>query len=586
MKKYGLAIVVVGLYFTSCIFGPGRAVKESQVLARVNGKSITAGELDSLAKELAATITDTTDIGSLKMALLDSLIHLKLIEIRQDSVTVALENDRDFVERRKSEVANRVFRLMFDNEIASKIKLDSAKVDSFYKHNPDRFMQPEQVKASHILVKVPPADTAGVGPEEERQKIIQENEEETLQRAEAILARAKAGEDWDSLVVKYSQDNTNNQKGGDLGYFARGRMVAEFDSAVFAAEVGKIIGPVETKYGYHIIRVEDHKPEALQELDQNLRNNIKGILLRTEERERADWFVDSLKALAKYAFNEEALSQPDSLLDPGLWVMIVNDVDTVFEKRVQESLPRYLRFKKLAEVTPEIKKEMLMEMAVTLLLRVAGKDLGYYDHPEAKKVFDDFTYRQAKLEVGRMMRDLEYQPTKEEIEKFYNEHFEERYREKRPLHVQHIIFEDSAFAVVVKDSIVAGADFKEMALRYYPGELEIREVAYDLGFISDQDMGPDFFERVNELEVGEISMPIKTRWGYHIAKLVNRRADKKLNQVRPGIRKALIEVADAKVKSRLLNQWRSSANIQIDYKWLEKYKFPEFVRTVEITPEG
>jgi len=99
-------------------------------------------------------------------------------------------------------------------------------------------------------------------------------------------------------------------------------------------------------------------------------------------------------------------------------------------------------------------------------------------------------------------------------------------------------------------------------------------------------MGPDFFERVNELEVGEISMPIKTRWGYHIAKLVNRRADKKLNQVRPGIRKALIEVADAKVKSRLLNQWRSSANIQIDYEWLEKYKFPEFVRTVEITPEG
>jgi hypothetical protein len=76
MKKYVLMIIVVGVCFTSCIFGPNRAMKETQVLARVDGESITAGELDSLAKELGVTITDTTDIESLKMSLLDSLINL------------------------------------------------------------------------------------------------------------------------------------------------------------------------------------------------------------------------------------------------------------------------------------------------------------------------------------------------------------------------------------------------------------------------------------------------------------------------------------------------------------------------------
>lgn len=586
MKRYVLAIIVIGLFFTSCIFGPSRSVKETRVLARVDGKAVTAGELDSLAREQGVTITDTTDIESLKMVLLDSLIDLKLIEMRQDSIAMALEDDRDFVEKRKNEVANTVFRLMFDHEISAKIKFDSVQIDSFYKENPDRFMLPEQVKASHILVKMPTPDTVGISSEKKKRKIIQGDEEETYQRAAAILAKVKVGEDWDSLVVKYSQDNSNNQKGGDLGYFGRGRMVAEFDSAVFAADVGEIIGPVKTKFGYHIIRVEDHKQEAVQELDNNLRNNIKGILFRNKEKERADQFVDSLKALAKYTFNDEALSQPDSLLDPGLWVMVVNDIDTVFEKRVQELLPKYLRFKKLTETSPETKREMLMEIAVTYLLRAAGKNLGYYDNPEAKKVFDDFTYRQAKLEVGRMMRDLEYQPTEEEIEKYFNEHFEELYREKRPLQVQHIIFEDSALAIVIRDSIVAGADFKEMALRYYPGEPEIREVAYDLGFISDQDMGPDFFLHVDVLEVGEVSMPIKTRWGYHIAKLINRRADKKLNQVKPGIRRSLIEAADVRVRRHLLNQWRTSAEVHIDHKWLEKYRFPELVQTVEITPEG
>jgi parvulin-like peptidyl-prolyl isomerase len=586
MKRYVLAIIVIGLFFTSCIFRPSRSVKETRVLARVDSKIVTAGELDSLAREQGVVITDTTDIELLKMALLDSLIDLKLIEIRQDSIAMALEDDRDFVEKRKNEVANTVFRLMFDHEVSAKIKLDSVQIDSFYKENPDRFMLPEQVKASHILVKMPIPDTVGISSEEKRQKIIQGDEEETYQRAAAILAKVKVGEDWDSLVVKYSQDNSNNQKGGDLGYFGRGRMVAEFDSAVFDADIGEIIGPLKTKFGFHIIRVEDHKQEAVQELDDNLRNNIKGILFRDKEKERADKFVDSLKALAKYTFNDEALSQPDSLLDSGLWVMVVNDIDTVFEKRVQELLPKYLRYKKLTEATPEAKREMLMEIAVTYLLRAAGKNLGYYDNPEAKKVFDDFTFGQAKLEVGRIMRDLEYQPTEEEIGKYFDEHFEELYREKRPLQVQHIIFEDSSLAVVIRDSIVAGADFKEMALRYYPGEPEIREVAYDLGFISDQDMGPEFFGHVNTLEVGEVSMPIKTRWGYHIAKLVNRRADKKLNQVKPGIRRNLIEAADARVRRHLMDQWRTSAEVHIDHKWLEKYRFPELVQTVDITPEG
>ena len=152
--------------------------------------------------------------------------------------------------------------------------------------------------------------------------------------------------------------------------------------------------------------------------------------------------------------------------------------------------------------------------------------------------------------------------------------------------MQHIIFADSATALAVRDSILAGADFKDMALRYYPGEPEIREVAYDLGYISDEELGKRFYDYANSLQDGEVSLPFKTEWGYHLIKLVNRREDKKLSQVKPGIRKALIDQTDAGVATRLLNQWRAEAQITFDNKAINKYQFPENLRSVQVTPGG
>ncbi len=508
MKRLALFIVASGILTIGCIFGPAKTDKSEQVLARVDGKTITAQELDSLAVHSAVFLRDTTDIESLKADLLDSLIDMKLIEIRVDSMAAALEYDRDFLDKRGNEVADVVFRLMFDGEVTANVNVDSAEIVEYYRQNPDRFKDPEQVKAAHILVSVPRPDTAGIDSEEKKKKIIVQNDLETLKRAEAILALARKGENWDSLVVKYSQDGSNNKKGGDLGYFPRGKMVPSFDSVAFAAEVGEIIGPVKTNFGYNIIKINDRKPEALIELDDELYEEIKNILFKEKEKEFANRFLDSLKASANYVYNEEILGQPDSLLEPDLWVLVINDTDTLFENKVQETFPKYLRFKRITDWTAQDKKDMLKEISVSYLLRAKGKMLGYYDDPKAVKVKEDFTRREAQQRVKRMMRDLEYQPTKEEIERFFNENFEERYKEKKPLHVQHIIFEDSARALVIRDSILAGEDFKEMALRYYPGEPEIREVAFDLGFISEEELGKDFFDQVNTLEVVGISLPI------------------------------------------------------------------------------
>lgn len=585
MKRIAFLIVFVGLLTTACLFKPSANIDNTKlILANVEDKSITAADLDSLARMEGFIITDTTDVELIKKALLDSLIDSKLVGMLEDSIAITLESDLDFVESRNREVSNTVFRLMFQGEIKDKVIVDSSDVLAYYNDNKDKYVTPEQVKASHILIPPPSPDTAGVQSKDKKATIIKKNNLDTHDRALAVLKEAKAGANWDSLVVKYSQDATNNKKGGDLGYFARGRMVAAFDSASFVAEVGDIVGPVKTRFGYHIIKIDDHKQSEPTLLDQELKTTIQAMLKSEKEKTLADQFLDSLKADGKFEFNEEALAKEDSLVDPTTWVTVINTSDTVYQQRLNMDFPKYQRFHQLEGWTVDDKKSMLKEVATTFFLRSAGKVLGYYEKPEALKTINKFNDREATIRAINMLKDLEYKPTDEEIEAYYKDKFDELYVERKPLHVQHIIFEDSAKALIIRDSLVNGADFKKMALKYYPGELEIREVAYNLGFISEEELGDDFFNHIKDLEEGDISQPFKSEWGYHVVKLVNKRQDKKLNQVRPGIRKKLMEAANSKVKAKYLNEKVQEVVIKINDDAVKKYKFPESLYSIEINP--
>jgi len=87
----------------------------------------------------------------------------------------------------------------------------------------------------------------------------------TLDLANEIIDRAREGEDFATLAAEYSKDKANAEIGGDLGFFTRGRMVKEFEDAAFAARVGDLVGPVKTRFGYHIIKVTDRKTENGEE---------------------------------------------------------------------------------------------------------------------------------------------------------------------------------------------------------------------------------------------------------------------------------------------------------------------------------
>ncbi len=120
-----------------------------------------------------------------------------------------------------------------------------------YNTNIEQYSTPEQVRASHILLKTEGKDDATV-----------------KAKAEELLKKAKGGADFAELAKANSEDESNAKNGGDLDYFGRGRMVPEFDQVAFAMQPGQISDVVKTQYGYHIIKLTDKKAAATRPLDE------------------------------------------------------------------------------------------------------------------------------------------------------------------------------------------------------------------------------------------------------------------------------------------------------------------------------
>jgi len=191
----------------------------------------------------------------------------------------AHKNDFKIPEKRKIRYA-----LIDIDAIKAKINIPNADVERAYNNNIEQYSTPEQVRASHILLKTAGKDDAAV-----------------KAKAEDILKQAKSGADFAELAKKYSEDEASAKNGGDLDYFGRGRMVPEFDQAVFAMEPGQISDLVKTQYGYHIIKLIDKKNAATRPL-QDVRQQIVDQLAYEKAQTQASDLADSLaKQISKPA---------------------------------------------------------------------------------------------------------------------------------------------------------------------------------------------------------------------------------------------------------------------------------------------
>src|SRR5216683_6287633 len=131
----------------------------------------------------------------------------------------------------------------------AKVVVPAVDVDRSYNNSIEQYTTPEQVRASHILLKTEGKDDAAV-----------------KAKAADVLKQVKAGADFAELAKKHSEDEASAKNGGDLDYFGKGKMVPEFDQAAFSMQRGQISELVKTQYGYHIIKVVDKKTATTRSL--------------------------------------------------------------------------------------------------------------------------------------------------------------------------------------------------------------------------------------------------------------------------------------------------------------------------------
>ncbi|MBW2147679.1 MAG: SurA N-terminal domain-containing protein, partial [Deltaproteobacteria bacterium] len=180
-----------------------------------------------------------------------------------------------------------------DKDFLDRVQVSDREVEDYYEINVDQYKIPEKVHARHILIKIVPSDTP-TQVAEKRKKI------------EKILEEAKSGTDFAELARKYSQDGTASD-GGDLGYFARGEMVGPFEKAAFELKPGEISPVVKTRFGFHIIKLEDRQEARTKPLEEVREQAEQAVIkqkaqeLAYEEAEKLDQEVYERNSLEKVA---------------------------------------------------------------------------------------------------------------------------------------------------------------------------------------------------------------------------------------------------------------------------------------------
>ena len=285
-------------------------------LAVVNGTVITKVEfnrkLNQAKQHMLKQGQQIPDdrLAQIKMDIVENMIDEELLfqESRKKGITVETEaiatdlkkikqkfaNDADFkkalgesglteAELHSSLERGYVISKLIDKQIMAPIVIPDQEIRTFYDTHPKSLKKSEQVRASHILIKVDSQAEQSVK-DEKRAKLKE------------VQKRLKVGEDFAVLAKEFSEC-PSNIKGGDLGYFERGRMVKPFEDVAFKLKTGEVSDIVETPFGYHLIKVVDKKPASVVGYE-DVKDKIGQYLKKEKTGKELKGYIEELRKKA------------------------------------------------------------------------------------------------------------------------------------------------------------------------------------------------------------------------------------------------------------------------------------------------
>jgi len=291
MRKY---LLLLGVFFLTMLFMQTNvSAGDDSVVAKIGDKKITMLDFKR--------ITGYFDAERQKM--LETNPQLKETVLKQfvQSIVVAdlakqkgFDKNPDIKEQLQFFSDNFLANEYLKREIAQKVTVSDDDLKTYYDTHKDEFKTPEMIKARHILVKVDSSAS-------------EDDKKKAKEKAEMYLKRIKDGEDFAKLASEVSDDPGSKTKGGDLGFFPKGRMVKPFEDAAFALKPGEISGIVETQFGFHIIKVEDKKDSTLESFDA-VKERLRQKLVQERTRKEITDFIDKAMKDAKTEFYPDVLT--------------------------------------------------------------------------------------------------------------------------------------------------------------------------------------------------------------------------------------------------------------------------------------
>ncbi|MGM0452749.1 MAG: peptidylprolyl isomerase [Thermodesulfobacteriota bacterium] len=291
----------------------GKTQGDGDYVAVVGGKKIPEDTLDrkvNLIKNRYASMGQELDdqrLAELKDNILDNLIEKELLYQESQEQGVAVDSaevqsqldqiknkfsDQEEFEKKIREMdytepllkqqirENLAIQALIDEKVAADVEISDEEIESYYESNKKEFSVPEKIKARHILIKT--SQDAGEDEKAEAKNKIQD-----------VQKKLKQDGDFAELAKEHSE-GPSSKNGGDLGFFSRGQMVESFDEAAFALDTGEVSDIVQTRFGYHLIKVEDRKSEE-QKPFAEVKDTIHQQLKQQQVSQELEPFIESLK---------------------------------------------------------------------------------------------------------------------------------------------------------------------------------------------------------------------------------------------------------------------------------------------------
>ncbi len=336
----------------SAVLFTGCGVKNQNAIIKINDKAITQAEYDKLIDQSIAH-NPLGQMGDLKgnkdgflylmmeqrvvnqliiQELLDQEAEERGIKVASKDVDAALKKVMDqmggkdqLMEVLKNNgVSAGEFRKDLQNQVkmqklaesVEKIEITDKDCEAYYKKNQAKFKNPDQVRASHILIsanayqmqedlKAKAEKSKKELSEEEIKTKVEAQMAEKKELAEKLAKELKADKSkFAQYAKKYSDDEGSAKQGGDLGFFAKEQMVPEFSTAAFEAKPDSVSDIVKSQYGYHIIYVTDRKAAGIEPYEK-VKSNIKDYLRSEKQIKALDDLIVSAKKKSKIEYMDE-----------------------------------------------------------------------------------------------------------------------------------------------------------------------------------------------------------------------------------------------------------------------------------------